>query len=105
MNRLSDEDLNKLERALAEAHRSRQEPALGADWARHVMRDIRREATGHRSLMQSTWIDRFVWRAAAVAAMLAMIFAGSVLVYSGKDTREFAALLSDELEAGAPLFD
>jgi len=80
MNRLSDEDLNKLERALSEAHRSRQEPALGADWARHVMRDIRREATGHGHLMQSTWIDRFVWRAAAVAAMLAMIFAGSVLV-------------------------
>ena len=105
MTRLSDEDLNKLERALAEAHRSRQEPALGADWARHVMRDIRREAAGHRHLMQSTWIDRFVWRAAAVAAMLAMIFAGSVLVYSGKDTREFSALLSDELEAGAPLVD
>ena len=30
MTRLSDEDLNKLERALAESHRSRQEPSLGA---------------------------------------------------------------------------
>lgn len=103
MARLSDEDLNKLERALAEAHRSGQEPTLGADWARHVMRDIRREAVGHRHLMQSTWIDRLVWQAAAVAAVLALIFAGSVLVYSGKDTVELAALLSDELEAGAPL--
>ena len=105
MNRLSDEDLNKLERALSEAHRSRQEPALGADWARHVMRDIRREATGHRPLIQSTWIDRFVWRAAAVAAMLAMIFAGSVLVYSGKDKLELTALLSHEFDAGAPLVE
>lgn len=105
MTRLSDEDLNKLERALAEAHRSRQEPALGEDWAQHVMQDIRREAVGHRHLVQFTWIDGLVWRAAAVAAVLALIFAGSVLVYSGKDTLELAALLSDEFDPGTPLIE
>ena len=105
MTRLSDEDLNKVERALAEAHRSRQEPALSEDWARHVMRDIRRGAAGSRHLMPSAGLARVVWRAAAVAAMLAMIFAGSVLVYSGKDKLELTALLSHEFDAGAPLIE
>ena len=105
MTRLSDEDLNKLDRALAEAHRSRQDPALGTDWARHVMQDIRRKAAGHRPAMPFAGLARVVWRAAAVAAMLAMIFAGSVLVYSGKDKLELTALLSHEFDAGAPLVE
>jgi len=105
MTRLSDQDLNKLERALAEAHRSRQEPALGEDWARHVMRDIRQGAAGHRGMLQFTGIDLLVWRAAAVAAVLAMSFAGSVLVHTGQDTVELASLLSDAFEAGEPLIE
>ena len=105
MTRLNDENIDKLERALAEAHRSRQQPSLGADWARHVMRDIRQGAAEHRYPMMATWIDRLVWRAAAVAAVLALIFASSVVVYSGKDTVELASLLSDEFDAGAPLLE
>ncbi len=106
MTRLSDEDLNKLERALAEAHRSRQEPALGADWARHVMWDIRREAAGHGQPMKSAWIDHAVWRGAAVASVLALIFAVSALVYStNRDAVEIAALLSDEFGTGGPLIE
>lgn len=105
MTQLNEEDLDKLERALAEAHRSRQDPSLGADWARHVMRDIRQGAIAHRQPMMSTWIDRLVWRAAAVAAVLALIFASSVVVYSSKDRVELASLLSDEFDAGTPLIE
>ncbi|HKW85849.1 MAG TPA: hypothetical protein VJM82_02155 [Nitrospiraceae bacterium] len=105
MTRLNDEDLDKLERALAEAHRSRQQPSLGVGWDRHVLRDIRQGAAEHRYPMMSTWIDRLVWRAAAAAAVLALVFAGSVAVYSSKDTVELASLLSDEFDAGTPLIE
>jgi len=105
MTRFSDEDLNKLERALAEAHRLRQDPALGTDWARHVMRDIRREAAGHRPAIPSAGLTYVVWRGAAAAALLALLFAGSVFVYSSKDAVELTALLSHEFDAGAPLVE
>lgn len=105
MTRLSDEDLNKLERALAEAHCSRQEPSLGADWAHHVMQDIRREAARPWRAMRSPGIARIVRRAAAIAAVLALVLAGSVLVYNGQDTVELAALLSEEFETGEPLVE
>ena len=105
MTRFSDEDLNKLERALAEAHRLRQDPALGTDWARHVMRDIRREAAGHRRAMPSAGLTYVVWRGAAAAALLALLFAGSVFVYCSKDAVELTALLSHEFDAGAPLVE
>jgi hypothetical protein len=50
MTPLNDEQLKKVERALTEAHQSRQAPSLGADWTFRVMQDIRREPQdmGHR---------------------------------------------------------
>lgn len=106
MTRLSDEDLNKLERALAEAHRSREEPALGEDWARQVMQDIRQGTARHGQPVKSTGIDYLVWRAAALAAVFALIFAASVLVYStDRDAVELASLLSGEFDVGEPLIE
>jgi len=67
------------------------------------MRDIRQGAVGQGPVMPSTGIARVVWRGAAVAAVLALIFAASVLVYTSRDTGELTALLSDEFEAGSPL--
>jgi len=77
MTQLNDENLKKVERALTEAHRSRQEPSLGADWTLRVMRDIRRETAGHGQSMIALGLDRLVWRTAAVAAVLALVFTGS----------------------------
>ncbi|HYM37012.1 MAG TPA: hypothetical protein VES96_01265 [Nitrospiraceae bacterium] len=101
MTQRSDEDFNKLERALAEAHRSRQEPVLGRDWIQHVMRDIRLEEARSATLFGG--IALVVWRGAAVAATVALIVAASALVYTGQSEGELTALLSDELEAGVPL--
>ena len=101
MTRRSDEDLEKLERALAEAHRSRQEPALDADWARHVMRDILREE--EQAAMPFAGIAFAVWRGAAVAATVALVVAASSLVYTGQGEGELTALVSDDLEAAASL--
>ena len=103
MTRLNDENFKKLERALTEAHRSRQEPSLGGDWTLRVMRDIRREAAGHGQSMLSLGLDRLVWRTAAVAAVLALVFTGSVLLYSNQDAVELSSLLSNEVDAVVPL--
>ncbi len=103
MTRFNDEHLKKVERALTEAHRSRQEPSLGADWTLRVMRDIRREAAGHGQSMISLGLDRLVWRTAAVAAVLALVFTGSVLFYTDRDAVELTALLSNEVDVVAPL--
>ena len=103
MTQLNDEDFKKLERALTEAHRSRQEPSLGTDWSLRVMRDIRREAAGHGQSMMSLGLDRLVWRTAAVAAVLALVFTGTVLIYSNQDAVELTSLLSNEVDAVVPL--
>ncbi len=103
MTRLNDDDLKKVERVLAEAHRSRQDPVFGSDWAHHVMRDIRRLANGSGRSMVSLGLERFVWRTAAVAAVLALVFTGSVLLYTDRDTVELTSLLSNEVDAVAPL--
>ena len=103
MTRLNDEHLKNVERALTEAHRSRQAPSLGADWTLRVMRDIRREAAEHGQSTMSLGLDRLVWRTAAVAAVLALIFTGSVLLSTNEDTVELTALLSSELDATVPL--
>lgn len=103
MTQLNDENLKKVERALTEAHRLRQEPSLGADWTLRVMRDIRREAAGHGQSMMALGLDRLVWRTAAVAAVLALVFTGSVLFYTNRDTVELTALLSNEVDVVVPL--
>jgi hypothetical protein len=102
---LNDEGVDKLERALSEAHRSRQEPLLGADWALRVMLDIRREAAGRRHPVEFPGVDRLVWRTAAVAAGFAVVLAGTALVYTGKDAAESTALLSNEFDAATVLIE
>ena len=103
MTPLNDEQLKKVERALTEAHRSRQAPSLGTDWTLRVMRDVRLEATGHGPSTMALGLDRLVWRTAAVAAILALIFTGSVWLNTNQDTVELTALLSNELDATVPL--
>ena len=105
MTQLNDDNLKNVERALAEAHRSRQAPSFGADWTLRVMRDIRREAAGHGPATLSLGLDRLVWETAAAAAVLALIFAGSVWFNTNTDTVELSALLSSELDATVPLIE
>jgi len=105
MTRLSDEDLNKVERALAEAHRSCQEPVLGGDWAQDVMRDIRQGAAGRGHAIPLTGIYGIVWQGAAAAAVLALIVSATGLVYSSRDPVDLTALLSDEPEPGLTLIE
>ncbi|TKS63316.1 MAG: hypothetical protein EWM73_01585 [Nitrospira sp.] len=102
MIRLNDDHLKKVGRALTEAHRSRQEPSLGADWTVHVMRDIRREANRQGQSMMVLGLEQLVWRTAAVAAVLALVLTGSVLFYPDRDAVELTALLSNEVDVLLP---
>jgi hypothetical protein len=103
MTRLNDENLKKVERALTEAHRSRQQPVLGSGWTQYVMRDIHKMATGPERSMMPLGFDCLVWRTAAVAAVFALVFTGSVLFYTDRDAAESTALLSGELDVTVPL--
>jgi hypothetical protein len=103
MTRFNDENLKKVERALTEAHRSRQEPSLGPEWTLRLMQDVRRESAGHGQSMMALGLDRLVWRTAAVAAVLALVFTGSVLFYANRDAVELTALLSNEIDMVLPL--
>lgn len=105
MARLNDDDLKKVERALSAAHRSRREPSLGADWALGVMRDVRREAAGRGQAMEFPGVDRLVWRTASVAAVLALVFTGSVLFYGNEDSIEPSSLLSSEFDNAVPFIE
>jgi hypothetical protein len=103
MTRLNDDNLKKVERALTEAHRSRREPSLDANWTFRLMQDVRREASGHGHPMMTLGLDRLVWRTAAVAAVMALVFTGSVLFYTNRDAVELTALLSNDLDVVMPL--
>ena len=81
MTRRSKDDLDRLERSLAEIHRACPTPFVGDEWAQRVMRDVRREAATAGKRVRP--IDVYVWRTAAVAATFAAIFAGSVFLYTG----------------------
>jgi hypothetical protein len=105
MTRFDDDDLKKVERALSEVHRSRAEPSLDADWALRVMQDIRRVAAGRMRSRELPGVARLVWRTAAVAAALALVFTGSVWFYAPGDPIETSALWASDFDAAIPFIE
>ena len=104
MMQWSHKHMERLERVLAMVHRNREVPALDADWAQGVMRDIRR-AAAHSPGEQGAWVTLYVWRSAAAAAAFAALLAGSAFFYGGADQGELTALLSEDLEPGPALIE
>ena len=98
------ENFDRLERSLAETHSGLPVPELGSEWAGKVMRDIRREA-GVAAGKRIGWMELYVWRTAALATAFALVFAGSLFLYSGVEKGELTALLSDELEPAPSLLE
>lgn len=94
----------RIERILAQVHRStRGEAAVGEPWAQDVMRAIRQQAADDAAPSPLAWAEPLVWRAAAGAALVALVFAGSVAVYSRQHAAPVAAAWLEEFDAGPPL--
>lgn len=89
-----------VEQLLAQAYRLRQEVVVGEDWVHEVMQTIRRDTAEHRSLSICAWAEPLVWRVAAGAVFVAVLFAGSVLVYTSQHSHPVTALWLEELDAG-----
>ena len=97
MRERSREDLDRLERSLAQTYSTMPTAEFGSEWAAKVMRDIRRqaaEAAGQRTV----WMERHVWRTAALATAFALVFAGSLFLYPDVEKGEVTVLLSEEWE-------
>lgn len=102
----SAEDLDRLERSLVAIHCARAVPSLQTEWTQRVMQDVRREA-GTAAGRRVAWVERYVWRTAAVATAFALVFAGSLFFSNSVEVEkgELSAFLSEELEAAPTLLE
>lgn len=96
--------VEQIESLLARAHHTRGDVAVGEGWTQHVMRTIRREAE-HPAPSLLVWAEPLVWRAAVGAALVALVFAGSVAVYTKQHAVPVAAAWLEEFDAGSPFPD
>jgi hypothetical protein len=92
-----------MERIFAQAHRLRQDADVGNDWIHGIMRAARQEAEEQSYSAMFDWAEPLIWRAAAVAALVAALFAGSVVAYTSQQSNAVAALWLEEFDAGSPL--
>ncbi|MEK6803661.1 MAG: hypothetical protein AABZ34_13510 [Nitrospirota bacterium] len=95
--------LEKVEQVFAQAHRLRVDIVVGPDWAQDIMREVRRGDAEQRGPSMLAWAEPLVWRVAGGAALAAVLFAGSVLVYTSQRSAPVTAFWMEELDAGAPL--
>jgi hypothetical protein len=95
-----DENMQKIERALIEAHRARSAPPLGQGWAEQLMQDIHRAEVRPKPLHG---VEQLVWRTAAIAAAVALIVTVSIVAWSWAPSNEGMGPLTEEFES-APLF-
>lgn len=94
--------LEQIESLLAQAHRTRGDVAVREGWTQEVMRTIRREAAEHPVPSLLFWVEPLVWRVAASAAFVALVFAGSVAVYTKQHAVPVTAVWLEEFDAGSP---
>lgn len=97
--------IGQVERLFAEAHRKRQEVIVGEDWAREIMRVVRQDAAAHPYSSMLAWAEPLVWRAAAGAVLVAVIFAGSVVAYTARQPEPVTAAWLEDFDAGPPLIE
>ncbi len=94
--------LERIESLLAQAHRTRGDVGVKEGWTQEVLRTIRRDAAEHPAPSLLAWAEPLVWRVAASAALVALVFAGSVAVYTKQHAVPVAAVWLEEFDAGSP---
>lgn len=75
-----DESRDKLDERLKEAWRGKTSPSPPEDWEEGVMRSIRALAREPGAVNHVIHLHRIVWRSAAAASIIALIFIGLALV-------------------------
>lgn len=103
MNAPHKKSPDHMERIFVQAHRLRQNAAVDNDWANGIMRAVRRDAAQQPYSVMPDWAEPLVWRAAAVAALVAALFTGSVVAYTSQQPNPVTALWLEEFDAGSPL--
>jgi hypothetical protein len=99
------DDMEKLERALTESHRSQSDdlPFSTIDVTQNVMRDLRR-SSGERSWWApSVVLDQLVWRTATITAAVVLMVTVLTVGLFRPQTGENPGLLAEEFES-VPLF-
>lgn len=89
-------------RLLAETHLRRHVAPVGEDWAHGIMRVVRQDDSYSSTL---AWAAPVVWRAAAGAALVAVVFAGSVVAFTSRQPEPMTAAWLEEFDAGPPLIE
>lgn len=96
--------VDKLERALTEAYRSKADAGIDSvDATRRVMHDIRQPAGKERWRLSWVVLDELVWRTATIAAALVFIVAVLTVEFVRTPGDENALLLAEDFET-APFF-
>lgn len=106
MTHRSGKDFDRLERSLAETYSALPVPEFAPGWDAKVMREIRLKAAASAG-EGIGWVELHVWRTAALATAFALVFAGSLFLYSdsGIEKGEPTAFLSEELEPAPSLLE
>jgi len=96
MKSLKKEELNRLEKALAAAHRSRGGPEPGDSWETEVMNSVRRMPDASET---SAWTDMFgkmFWRICPVACAVIIFLAVAVYRYDATSDQYFTRIVADD---------
>lgn len=92
MKKPKSERIETLERALRCAYHSRTDPVFPEHWTDDVMRDVRNQPDREDIFVDAS---RFIWRAAAVIALVSALLLGSVLTWTARQTEsDFSELLT-----------
>lgn len=97
--------IEQVEHLLAQTHRTRQGVVVGEGWVHGIMRVVRQDVAAHPYSSMLAWAEPLVWRAAAGAALVAVLFAGSVVAYTARQPEPVTAAWLEEFDAAPPLIE
>lgn len=96
MKSLKEEELKRLEKAFAAAHRSRGGPEPGDSWEMGVMNSIRRMPDASEAPAWTDMFGKMFWRICPVACAIIIFLAVAVYRYDVTADQYFARIVADD---------
>jgi len=96
MKSLKEEELKRLEKALAAAHKSRGGPEPGDSWETEVMNSIRRVADVSETPAWTDMFGKMFWRICPVACAILIFLAVAVYRYDVTADQYFTRIVADD---------